>query len=533
MSETKPCGLYVEADPDQNTIYNTGTWVQRVTDTGKFLYVEDPQLGAFTLGEGNSDYSRFVYDFMTTPGMYRSEGVSQLCKDEASATIPNTALFTRHSGMVALLGIIEHFAERQKLSDEQKIALILKYVGDDSAHTFYSHATELARQAWGGPETRHESQWPTYARHGGTVAVLQKHKVKVDDQLQMPNIVLPPWPGAEAPDVNSDRFQFGTCEGGEWYDNEGSEPAVRERVRSTYSLDNLDIDKDGYFAFKDKDTALVYSKILLLEATEHWNDPINRIQLYLIVQAAQRLVSQRRFPWMEAVDQGYTRIPDWYMYGIDQDVVDALGENHGHTDPTLYAIHGVLAPIAAAERKRFYRYKQKAYGAFLLDDAARDYPSEHLQPRRVEFGIAHPSVAITMEPSTEEERKSNQKMPLLAENNGSIHYTLMPLKNRYVDPRVMMRDGTSRPLSEIDQNYASLLKQQQMLQGMKTNVELVFAKRFRDDFLCVIGRNTDEFNELYSNQDFTEDQKRRVIELAADRAKSAAIAAGRLIMLSS
>lgn len=531
MVESPHCGLHITSDLDPNTVYTTGANVQRVTDTGRFLFVEDPQLGPFTLG-GNTPYGRFVYDLMTTPGMRRTLGVSQLCKDEASATIPNTALFSRHCGMVALTGMVEHFADRTNMSEEERVALLLATALDDRAHMDYSHALELRFQGWGGSESHHETLWPHYAVHGGELDVMRSHGVKVDEYLRIPGVQLPRWANEKAPDLDLDRLQYTVAELLLWFDHDGAPAEIRDCVRQLCSLDNFAIDNEGHLAFKEKEMALIFSKGYLLLSTEHWNDPVNRMQLYLLVQAAQRLVLQRRFPWMDDVDKGETRRPEWYFYGVDNDIVTALHENHGHTDPTLYAIHGVLNPIASAERRRFTRYKLSEFARLLMDERAQDYPSEHLSPKRVEFGIAHPTVAIKMSEATPEERAAATKMPVLETNErGEMLYKLLPLKNRHIDPRVLKSDGTSMRLSEIDKNYALLLRQQQILQGMKTTVELVLAGDFRAMFTREIAANDAAFDGLATRAGFTDDQKRRIIEAGARRAVEQAIAKGRLVLV--
>lgn len=530
MIEQRHHGLFVSADTDPNTVYTTGSYVQHVTDIGKLLLIDDPQLGVFTIGGDRTPYERLMYELFTTPGMVRSNGISQLCKDEASATIPNTAFFTRYSGLVALSGIFDHFGRKSNLSDEAMIALQLGGAQDDAAHKFFSHATELKLQGWGGRETKHQADWPAYAFHGGTTAVLDKYNVKYDGNIRLVGTKLPPWADAEAPDIDPDRLQYTVTELLEWFDNDNTPADTRSFIRQLCSLDNFGLDNDGFLGFKDIEMAQLFSKAYLLLSTEHWNDPVNRMQLYLLTQAVQRLIVKRSLPRMNEVDNGLTRRPEDYFNGIDQDVVDALNENHGHTDPTLFAIHNALYPIASAERKRFVRYKVREYGRFLMDENARDYPSEHLTPKRVEFGLSHPSVAIKMTQSTPEERARSLRMPIPQTKRGKLEYVLMPLKNRHVDPRVIRGDGSSTRLSELDSNYRELLRQQQVLQSMKTEVQLVFSSKFSHDFTRDIKANETAFDRLASSPDFTSDQKRHIIELAADRARRLAIDAGRLVL---
>jgi hypothetical protein len=521
-------GLYVEPDADRNTVYTTGAHVQHVTDTGKFLFVRDPQLGEFTIGSDSTTADKFLYDIMTTPGMYRSLGVSQLCKDEASATIPNTAQLTRHWHTIAVAGIVDELAKRQGLTAEERVASHLEASVDDRAHMDFSHAVELFLQRWGGTENLHEKMWPEYAKHGGERDVVEKYGLKVDNRLRLEGVDVPPWVGDKAPDIDVDRLEYTIAELLLWFDHDGASPETRNFIRQICSLDNIAIDQEGHMAFKDKEVAAVFSKGYLLLATEHWNEPVNRIQLHLLTQAAQRIVLRRQLPWAEQVDKGEMRLPEWYLYGIDEDIVSALHENHGHTDPMLHAIHGALYPIATAERRRFARFKMHEYSNFLMDSQAADYPSEHLSPKRVEFGPSHPSVSIEMHESTEAERANAPKMPRLDTNSDGIRYDLFPLKNRFVDPRVVTGDGTKR-LSELDGNFKSLLEQQQRLQTMRTVVELVFASSFRDQFVAGVKTNDCRFEELKANQAFTSDQKRLIIRLAAERAIANSEASGRLV----
>lgn len=531
MNERNHPGLYVEADPDPNTVYSTGAYVQQVTDTGRLLFVNDPAFGIFTVGGDETEYQKIMYDLVSTPAMQRAEGVSQLCKDEGSATIPNTAFFTRLNGMVGIIKVVDDFARQSNMNDTERLAAQLEASFDDSAHKIFSHAIELMLQAWGGNENKHQGDWPEYARFGGILDVLDKHSVKVNQDIKLEGVKLPPWVNAKSPDLDVDRVQYTVFELQEWFDHDSAPPETRELIGRLCDLNNLTLDETGNFAFKDIETARLFAKGYLLLSTEHWNDPVNRVQLYMLTQAARRLVVQRNFKWMNSIDKGMTRRPEDYFNGIDDDMISALHENHGHTDPTLFAIHNALYPIASAERKRFIRYKMSEYAQYLRDEKARDYPSEYLSPPRVQFGLPHPSVTVELSQSTAEERAKNQKMPMPIYNNGHLEYELMPLKNRFVDPRVMLRNGSTKRLSQLDQNYCELLNQHQNLQSMKAKVELVFADKFIDGFTKGIKANESDFDALAVSPDFTHDQKRRIIEQAAERARANAIKLGRLVLV--
>src|SRR6185437_14258214 len=112
-------GLKIPADPNI-THYSTGHTIQRTTVNESFIMVEDPMLGDFVVGERKRD--EVYYDYLTTPNMHRADGVSQLCKSIESATIPNTASFTRGWHIRGLFRVVDSFADRVGATDEERMA---------------------------------------------------------------------------------------------------------------------------------------------------------------------------------------------------------------------------------------------------------------------------------------------------------------------------------------------------------------------------------------------------------------------------
>lgn len=517
-------GHYIPPDPNI-THFSTGHHVQRVTVNEKFLMIEDPMLGDFIVGDRRDN--GLYYDYLTTANASRSGGISQLCKDQATSTIPNNASLTRRWHVNGLVGMVDHIADRLEVDDVTRLGYHLATSGDDQAHAEFSHGVEQVLQSWGGPENFHEDMWPLIAELGGTADVLRKHGVTFDQNILIPGIELPGWINAKHPDVSADRLQYAVTELLLWFDHDGAPADIRECVRSICSMDNIVITDDGDMAFKDTDTARRFSKGYLLLTTEHWNEPINRVQLHLIVQAVQRAIVKRRISWMDQIDRCETRQPVSYMYGIDQDIVDAMHTGPGNTDDFMYAIRSALYPIAMQERKTFVDYKMREYAAFLLDDKARDYPSQYMEPKRVEFGPPASQVAITLSPALPDQQP--EKLPQLDRNAEGIRYMLRPLKNRFVDPLVMRPGGLVR-LSELDPNYKKLLAEQQQLQRMNTTVELAFAGAFEDVFKEGVRENEADFDGLTERSDMTDDQKRKIIEISAARADRIAINAGTLVL---
>lgn len=520
-------GLYVE--PDRVNHFSTGHHVQRVTVDETFIMVEDPMLGNFVVDGRNGH--QVYYDYLTTPNLYRSAGISQLSKDEASATIPNTASFTRQWHILGLFDLVNRFCDRQNDSEEVRLAYHLAADADDQAHLLESHSSEQAIQKWGGPEDYHEIVWPEIAELGGTSEVLRKHGVTVNSNILIPGIEIPGWIIDKHPDINVDNFQYAVTELLLWFDHDGSPPEITELVRLICSPENLEITDTGQLAFRDLEIARIFAKGYLLLSTEHWNEPLNRVQLHLLIQATQRAIVKRRIAWMDKIDKGEQRLPEHYLFGIDQDVIDAMNTGPKNPDDFMFAITNTVRSIATQERKRFIDYKLGEYATFLLDAKAQDYPSDYLPLTRVQFGPKPSQVAISViqKGGQDDQDIVARKIPVLEDDPNHITYRLPPFKNRFVDPLVRHASGFVR-LSEVDQNYKNLLGEQQQLQHTEVVVQLAFAAEFEESFRQGVKLNDDEFETIKKRSPMTNDQRRRVIELAGARAQSLSQARGTLIL---
>ncbi len=519
-------GLYIPPDPNI-TRFSTGHHVQQTEVHDGFLVVNDPQLGSYIIGNNNAN--NIYYDLFTTDDNYRSIGVSQLSKRDFFATIPNTGDFTRYWHGMGLFRLVDHFSHTQKVDSERQLAYTLYGALPDRGHADFAHAIEPPMQHYLPFEDWHEKLWPHVGEVGGTEEVLTKHGVKHTKSFTIPGVDIPRWVECSAPDINIDRFQYTVTELLLWFDHDQSPPEVRELVRTICSPDNLTITDDGDFAFKDIEVARIFSKGYLLLTTEHWNDPINRVQLHLLVETAKRAVTKRRIAWMDEVDKGVTRRPDQYFFGTEQDIVDAMQTGPRNRDDFMYAVKNLLYPIAMQERERFTNYKLSEYGAFLLDSRAHDYPSELLEPRRVEFGPPSSQVSIGIE-YREDAMTPGARMPKLRSGKG-ICYDLYPLKNRYVDPKVVHKGKVVR-LSEVDGNYKNLLDEQQKVRGASVIVRLALAGDFEQAFKEGIKENQLAFNRLLdisTTPEMTLDQKRQVIHLGAQQAVRAAVDTGTLV----
>jgi hypothetical protein len=500
--------------------------VQRVTINESYIGVESPWLGDFVITDP------VMYAYHTTPNALRAQQVTQLCKSRESSTISNLASYTRQAGLLNQYYGVEHFAKEQGLSPSHTRAVHIAIEGDDQTHTAFSHELELLIQRWGGPENNHEKRYPHLAEIGGTTDVLDKFGIKYTRNLKVRGYAIPEWAHAtEREDLDLDRLEYIATEALLWFDHDYVDERVRDKVKNALKLENFELTPEGKLAAKDIETALVVSKLLMLFSTEHWNDPVNRAHLHLGIHGVQRTILTRRLDWMDEVDRGETRVPDAYYYGIDQDFTDALETGPGRDDAFIYLISNILNQSGMEERRRFIDYRLAEYTSFLLDDQAQNYPSEYLEPRRVDFGPRSSAVDTEVIDMTEQQKEklAQAKIPRLDEDDENLTYVAGPLKNRFIDPLVRTGSGYAR-LSQLDRRYKALLEEHQYLQTLGVRVTFAFTPDYAKEFKAGMRRNDLEYEALQHNAAMTRDQERRVIELAAQRAVRLSHQAGTLVL---
>src|SRR5581483_11297191 len=95
---------------------------------------------------------------------------------------------TRGSHILGIARIVDIYSDRIKATPEQKRAYRLAADGDDQSHPQFSHGAEQGIQQWGGPENFHELIWPRMAELGGSMSVLEKYGVKVNERIMVPGV---------------------------------------------------------------------------------------------------------------------------------------------------------------------------------------------------------------------------------------------------------------------------------------------------------------------------------------------------------
>jgi hypothetical protein len=503
-------------------------------DHAKYMQVLNPLFDEVVLDPTAGNAKAVLADVIRTPLGQRALDLTQLSKSKEHTTIPGTHNFDRLGHVIIVGEITDQIGRREGCSTDEILAYTLSATLSDLSHGPLSHATDIAVEGPGQEERFHELRSPEGLVLGGVMDVLKKRNIITDEYGTIPGVDIPRWVECSAPDVCVDRLQYTLQEMLLWFSDSKTPEAesIKNTLTEIASLKDIVINDKGDMVFTDIDQARLFAKGYLLLSTEHWNDPVNRVQLYLLIEALKYGIVQRRLPRMTEFDHGKTKQPFDYLYAVDSDILEAMRSQPGDTDPYLFAISNQLAGVGFEERGTFTNFKRPVFETFLCDDRAQDYPSALVNGDLADFGPTSSQFEIQIyEGKTDLTDSPSPQVPHLIEQNGNLHYLLMPLKNRYLDPLVRTEKGDVR-LSDVDERYKGLLEQQQRIQQARLSVHIPTTTTYRE-LLWEQAEVTskDFFKAQKELSPMSLDPKRRSIEAAAERALAAAIERGSYVKL--
>lgn len=464
----------------------------------------------------------------------RSFGIPQLSKLKEHAPIPNIYDFSRAGHALNNVEMINRLASQHPggVTPEQMLLWKVEMTKNDLAQGPGSHLTDMIIEGgFGGRENAHQKRSPEAERYGGVRLSLQDARIRLTPTGKIWGLKLPPWAEIDAPGLCGERYGYTVEETRLMFSPLEDDPEAQRLFDMISDLDNLVITEEGELAFTDEEVALIFSKAYLLLSTEDWNEPVNRVIEWLLIEGFKYAVSSRRLPDMKSYDNGRTADVASYTYNIDRDLLQALSTSRDDRDDFMFAISQLLSQIGKEERWRFVEYKREQFLRFLLDERAEAYPSVILNGHVMDYGPASSIVEIDVKksnaPVQKRPRVRANAVKLIHTDKEGMKYGIQPMKNRYVDPLVMTGRGPKH-LSEINETYSSLLEQHAIIHASEITVRLVVSGGYERLIQEVVDRNASE--EKKSRPKLKGDQLRWQIDAAAERAKKSAVEAGRLVL---
>jgi HD superfamily phosphohydrolase len=356
----------------------------------------------------------------------RLQTVEQLTLPDRYKTIPNSTYFSRWEHVWGTAILAKQIGQEMGLEQKEIVQLQLRTVLSDVCHTAHSHAGDWILQGIGKEENYHDLRLQGYAEVVGISDLLRRYKIEPGDVLVeckdgMVN--------ANIPDLDIDRIDYTLREAYRWVNQI---PEFRQLLNS----DCFKV-QDGRLVMKDMLSAKLFGISYTLLVTEHWQEPVHRLQLELFMESIRRVFIARHGHKTEIgsyspadlmmttddVLQQAAAEPDEYMHMLDELMCSVSNFESGHRWDTRAdrirtaletGIHGNGDPIN--------------WLAARYDDLPRAY---EIEPEDQASEICHPDRVHTL--------------------------TLEKLRRRFIDPLFINEDGDVDRLSEADANFGEYM----------------------------------------------------------------------------
>jgi len=503
---------------------------------GDHMFSTDQELRGFKYGE-------FINRALRTPLYERGHDVSQLTKLASSATIPNTQDFFRSQTLelTHLYATVIGRANHIELSEDDIHEQTANQLLEDLMHYLLSHGLEIHFQGW-------NSQQLMSTTMGGLVIPAAMPELMDTPYLRSLDMqtgsfrltkeydfISAKKEHGKPPGIDFDKLHYTPTEGALWF-ADYDDPKIHDLLLAISDPNAVDITSDGYLYFKDPEVALGFSKLYLLLTTEHWNDVMQRLQIFAGNQAFSLAIVKRILRSMKSddghpIDSGVTMNPESYAYGIDSDLDMALQEMVQEGDEYANVLQELLKTVGMQERGRFINNKRRVYAEFLKDPHATEYPNAtgvlgKKDGYNRDFGPPSPMFDIKVLKRRPSSKLPRGVMPVLTDK--SSRFVLDTLKVRSVDPLVRHRGKIIR-LSECMPRYQKILEQHEVIHSAPVSVDIML----NPDYTRVLKRGYEstkiDFDQLMTREQLGPDKMRQLILGSAKRAKAVASSRGVLV----
>jgi HD superfamily phosphohydrolase len=263
----------------------------------------------------------------------RLQTVEQLTLPDRYKTVPNSTFFSRWEHVWGTAILAKRIGHEMALDPQEVINLQLRSVLSDVCHTAHSHAGDWILQGIGEDENHHDLRLQSYAEVVGISDLLRRYKIEPSDVLveRRDGIV-----NAKMPDLDIDRVDYTLREAYRWVNQI---PEFRQLLNSeSFTV------KDDRLIMKDQLSAKLFGISYTLLVTEHWQEPVHRLQLELFIESIRRVFIARHglktelgsyspadlMMTTDDVLQQAAAEPDDYMHMLDELMCSVSSFEAGH-----------------------------------------------------------------------------------------------------------------------------------------------------------------------------------------------------------
>jgi hypothetical protein len=405
------------------------------------LFINDPAWGTCEIGNEPGD--EVFLDLVHTPLVQRSVAIEQLSLPAEVTTIPGVSNMSRWEHIWGGVVFIRNITKDANMDPRVRTIHQLRAFVSDLGHTAYSHLGDWMFQGQGSAEDQHDQELYNILESTNINNILRKHGIEPREVI-FPEIE--DFVERSAPDLCVDRIDYGVRQIQRCFN-------LTPDMHTALQPESFVL-RDSSIIMRDKNAALTFAKGFLLLASEHWSEPVHRLQLRLHEARVKRVLTEEITSLtVDKIDMPYTHHPRDLMYSIDPDITQEMSTR----DPLLQILSPVMQHIGYAKRRIFTHEREAQLRHFLMSDTANypdplqhyDYFAHHTHKQ-----MLLPS-NITMIPVETEDDLSD-----FGTNPSTVDFFLGSLKLRAIDPLFLTESGDIQRLSQADKNFNTLLKKQ-------------------------------------------------------------------------
>jgi HD superfamily phosphohydrolase len=445
-------GLFRDADTDTSP---TGAFRDMYEDRGTYSQLDPYYVSSYDL-DGNAMRIRdavwgeevitLLMRLARSSLLRRTQGIEQLTLGKRFATIPSTTLMSRWSHIWGSLVFIRKMNEGRDIDPRENQTMQLRTLLSDVGHTAFSHLGDWMFQE-AGKEDMHDKELKDILRVSGIEELLAQYGFSLDETV-FPDIE--DWVERPSPDLNVDRVDYGLREMLRWQTSFTGLNYYQGKLGDPQSLFEI---VDGYLAIKDPAFATKFAIGYSVLPTEHWAQPVHRLQLELFQVAMKRIITQtldseggHPREALYAVDAMFDRdFITWDLMNL-VDMMKSLGLAQRH----IYA-QGRKIDLDALFREAAKPRDEMSAKKYVFPSFPD--PLEMTSWEAEQFVVPHaPNLII-------EEVESITVDPLSVTTQG-LRVALPAFKARTVDPHLVDKKGVLRLLSEYNPSYVPYLEGQ-------------------------------------------------------------------------
>lgn len=395
-----------------------------LTDTQ--MVIKDPVWGDETLGGPEQPYDAILVTLAHHDALRRLQTIEQLTLPERYSTIPDSYYFSRWEHVWGSLILVRRMTQETGLDPKSAMYLQLKALLADFKHTAFSHAGDwLFEGGEGGVERSHEDR-ADYAATVGINRLLEVHgfdaqRVFDDNQEDITDM--------HKPSIDADNIDYTLREAYRWVDQS---PVLKQHLNSeSFTV------RDGHIVMKSRMGARMLGMVHALLVTEYWHDPVERLQLNLLLQSLKRVfIKSNGLPTEWA---SYS--PRDLMTTADHTLIEKLREH----DEFVHVLDGIMFSVANSERDIHWR-SRRDYVRDALDKTAERQTST-IDWVKGFYDKLPPSCEIELS------SKSNTRA-----NDRIVTIPLPAHRERYLNPHFVDEKGDVTTLKEAEPEFWSTLQ---------------------------------------------------------------------------